>query len=135
MQLSLEYPLGPIPFQPEIPAKFQVKFHPVHRERSKDLTWIAPVHSLEARSCTYDKVQPVAMAMIRHLVPLLVVLLTSCGSSNLEKMLIEAAHYGEVDKMSLLIDRGANVLGDTERTTATATDFLGNPSFERQPIA
>jgi ankyrin repeat protein len=49
--------------------------------------------------------------MIRCLVPLLVVLLTSCGASELDKMLIEAALYGDVDKMSILIDRGANVNG------------------------
>src|SRR5262249_41009296 len=55
--------------------------------------------------------QPHVGEQLADLVPLLVVLLTSCGSSNLEKMLIEAAHYGEVDKMSLLIDRGANVNG------------------------
>ena len=38
----------------EIPAKFQVKFHPVHRGKSKDLTWVAPVHSLEARRRAID---------------------------------------------------------------------------------
>jgi ankyrin repeat protein len=31
--------------------------------------------------------------------------------SDLDKMLISEAHYGDVDKMSLLIDRGANVNG------------------------
>jgi ankyrin repeat protein len=62
-------------------------------------------------SAQYDEVQPVAMAKIRHLVLLVVVLRSSCGSSDLEKMLIEAALYGDVDKISLLIERGANVNG------------------------
>ena len=49
--------------------------------------------------------------MIRCLVPLLLVLLTCCGSSKLEKELIEAANSGDVDRMSHLIDRGADVEG------------------------
>lgn len=50
--------------------------------------------------------------MIQRLITLLLVLLTSCGMYDEQvKALIEAAAYGNVHEMSLLIDRGANVNG------------------------
>jgi ankyrin repeat protein len=51
------------------------------------------------------------MAMIQRLAALLLVLLTSCGDDSRVRGLIEAAHYGDVDRMSLLIDGGADVNG------------------------
>jgi len=42
-------------FQSGIPAKFQVKFHPVHRGKSMDLAWVAPVHSFSGPGAEYEK--------------------------------------------------------------------------------
>jgi ankyrin repeat protein len=49
--------------------------------------------------------------MIRKLVALVLVSLTSCGDDNRVRALIEAAGRGDIDRMSVLIDSGANVNG------------------------
>ena len=49
--------------------------------------------------------------MIRILAILLLILLTSCGDDSRVKGLIEAAGEGNIDRMSLLIDGGANING------------------------
>ena len=52
VEARLRQPLGPIPFRSEIPAKFQVKFHPVHRGKSMDLTWVKPFEATLKKSPT-----------------------------------------------------------------------------------
>jgi ankyrin repeat protein len=49
--------------------------------------------------------------MIRRLAALLLMLLTSCGDDSRVRSLIEAAGQGDIDRISLLIDGGANVNG------------------------
>src|SRR5262245_48530989 len=51
------------------------------------------------------------LVMIRKLVALVLVSLTSCGDDNRVRALIEAAGRGDIDRMSVLIDSGANVNG------------------------
>jgi ankyrin repeat protein len=52
-----------------------------------------------------------AVAMIRTLAVLLLILLTAYGDDSRVRGLIEAAGDNDIDRMSLLIDGGANVNG------------------------
>ena len=51
------------------------------------------------------------MAMIKKFVALLFLFLTACGDDSRVRSLIEAAGFGDVHRMTLLIDGGADVNG------------------------